>query len=86
MGRESTRLLIDLSLSQGQEEIAASAQPAAQPAASALMAVDAAQAAAPAAKPDSLATLLATLAATYGMYPGQGDGGWCLDVGVVWCA
>ena len=41
--RESTEALSNLSIAQGQEELAASAQPAAQPGAGALMAVNGAQ-------------------------------------------
>ncbi|KAL4457392.1 hypothetical protein ABPG75_012257 [Micractinium tetrahymenae] len=69
-GTESTEVLTELSISLGQEEVAASAVPAAAPAAGTMMAVDAAQAAAPAPKPDSLATLLGLLASVYGMHPG----------------
>ncbi|KAL4441042.1 hypothetical protein ABPG77_010473 [Micractinium sp. CCAP 211/92] len=69
-GTASTEALEQLSISQGQEEVAASATPASAPAAGAMMVLDAAQAAAPAAKPDSLATLLGLLASIYGMHPG----------------
>lgn len=67
-GRESSEALSELSMSQGQEEVAASAAHAA-PAASTLMAVDTAQAAAPASKPDNLASLLSLLAAVYTVHP-----------------
>jgi hypothetical protein len=69
--RESIGALLKVSIEQGTEELAQSAQPAAPGSASASMSVDTAVHAPTAPKPDSLATLLCVLAAVYGMHPGR---------------
>ncbi|KAL4853554.1 Nuclear pore complex protein NUP205 [Chlorella vulgaris] len=69
VGKESIGALLKVSIEQGTEELAQSAQPAAPGLASASMSVDTAVHAPIAPKPDSLATLLCVLAAVYGMHP-----------------